>query len=307
MVELALGLLVFVTILIAGIHFAEVGYLSVKVTEASHSALLDATGRKLHDWPSNVSPAGGSIVLAGQEAQARYTDFESRSSSTGSGSLNYVFTRAQGMTVQCRPGGAPSWSPFFFNGGSYSDNGGMNCTSSAQVAAFRLPTTFMEQANQGYFKKEHFKLDPITVCGIGRGPGCQARLTMMLDDWGLSGSSEGRMCLLIPDAPIPCTNTAFWNLAAQTFIRSGAGMGVAGSQMAQSIVGAMPLPFFFGAENAFWLSAPGEETLFVQPIPSEGWKIWPTSPGLVPGGLMGIPYTVSYIQREGCFLGRNCP
>ncbi len=309
LVELAIGLLVFITVLIFGIHFAEVGYISVKVTEASHSALLDSTGKRLHQWPGNTGPSSNSIVRSGLDADARYRDFDSRSLSTGSTSPTQVFTRARNLQVRCQPNGGPGWDPSPFTSAAYSDNGGMTCTSDAQVTAFQLPRRFMENDGGGFFKKQHYEPTPIRVCALGRagGGGCAGELTSMLDDWGLSGPAESRLCLLIPDFPGPCANTAYWRMAGSVFLYSGAGMGVSGSQMAQEIVGAMPFPFFFGAENAFWLSAPGEEVLFMQPLPSEGWKLWATTPGGVPAGLGGVPYTVAYVQRDGCFLGKDCP
>ncbi|WP_224369066.1 TadE family protein [Hyalangium versicolor] len=308
-VELALGLTVFVTVLMFAIHFAEVGYISLKVTEASHSAMLDATGYKLHDWPQDDGPATFAALQAGQKADERYKDFDSRRSSAGSGTLTQVFTQATGMSVSCQIGGGPGFGPGFLTQDAYSDNGGMTCLSSADITAIRLPTEFLEHANQGFFSRQHYKPTPIHVCGIGRAAGgsCPGQLTTMLDDWGLSGGSEGRMCALIPDMPLPCANKAFWKMAASVHLRSGAGLGFAGSTLAQSIVGMLPFPFFFGGENAFWMSAMGEESGMVQPLPSEGWIAWPTSPGLVPGGLSGIPYTVAYFQRDSCFLGKDCP
>jgi hypothetical protein len=68
----------------------------------------------------------------------------------------------------------------------------------------------------------------------------------------------------------------------------------------------MPWPFFPGGENAFWMSSAGEP-LFAQPLPSEGWPVWPTTPGAVPGGLGGLPYTFAYFDRGRCFLGHDCP
>jgi hypothetical protein len=97
-------------------------------------------------------------------------------------------------------------------------------------------------------------------------------------------------------------------MAASVHLTTGLGLGFNGSSMAMQVVGALPFPFFPGGENMFWMSAMGEETLFVQPLPSEQFlAVWPTTPGLVPGGLAGIPYTVSYLSREGCFLGKDCP
>ena len=58
-VELALGLLIFVTVLIFGIHFAEMGFLSLKVTEASASAIWDATAYQTHSKLPNSNPRAG--------------------------------------------------------------------------------------------------------------------------------------------------------------------------------------------------------------------------------------------------------
>lgn len=308
-VELALGLLIVVTVLIFAIHFAEIGYISLKVTEASHSAMLDATGLKLHDWPGDASPAGGAASQAGQKADERYKDFDSRRSSNNGGTLTQAFTEAKGMTVTCNGGGGPGFGPSFFTSIAYSDNGGITCQSGADITAVNIPTDFLEDANQGFFKKKHYTPTPIHVCGIGRASGgsCAGQLTSMLDDWGLSGSGESQMCALIPNVPSPCTNVPYWEMAASVHLNSGLGLGFAGSDLAQSIVGALPFPFFFGGENMFWMSAMGEESGMVQPLPSEGWSLWPTSPGLVPGGFGGIPYTVAYFQRDGCFLGKDCP
>jgi hypothetical protein len=52
-VELAIGLLVFVTVLIFGIHFAELSFLSLKTTEAASYAIWDSTGRRVHRFDPN--------------------------------------------------------------------------------------------------------------------------------------------------------------------------------------------------------------------------------------------------------------
>ena len=54
-VELALGLLVFVTVLLFGIHFAEVGWLSLKVQEAGAWAMWEAAGANMR-WPGPSPP-----------------------------------------------------------------------------------------------------------------------------------------------------------------------------------------------------------------------------------------------------------
>jgi hypothetical protein len=314
LVELALGLIVFVTVLMFGIHFAEMGYLSVKVTEATHSAALDATAGQLHRWPENSSPARTAAQRAGTEAAARYRDFDSRTVSNNGSSLAQVFTTIEGLEVECSAGDGPSFQPFLLLRAAYSDVGGMSCRARANIrpmGAYTLPQRFLQKQEGGFFSARHYVPQDIPVCGIGRpqGGNCQGRLTMMLDDWGLSGDRESGICPIIPDLPAPCpTNLPFWTMAASVFAFNGAGQGVAGSNMASQVVGGMPLPFFFGGENMFWMSSAGEP-LFVQPLLNETFSLrpWPTTPGVVPGGLGGIPYTAAYIQRRGCFLGQDCP
>ncbi len=70
-VEMALGVLLFVTVFIFGIHFAEVGYLSLKVQEASTSALWDTTSAKMHELPGNFADLQNAIGAAGGHATER--------------------------------------------------------------------------------------------------------------------------------------------------------------------------------------------------------------------------------------------
>ena len=329
MVEMAVGLIVFITTLLFAIHFAEVGFLSVKVTEAAHSALLDATGHKLHEWPRDSGPSAQAAARAGQEAAARYQDFDSRTVSNGGGTVTLAYTQATNMQVQCGSGG-PRYNPHpVFTSVAYSDGGGISCTAQADLSSIRIPQRFLQDSatgtGSGFFREAHATLIPLRVCGIGRawgGGNCTGRLTSMLDDWGLTGPDESGLCPIIPDIPLPCpTNVPYWNMAASVYgvslMVNAFGPDFSGSNLAQSIVGGLPLPFFYGAENVFWMSAMGEEAAFGQPLPADtmgglstfGWKGWPTSPGLLPPGLnwQAIPYPLAYARRDGCFLGNNCP
>ncbi|MBN1205677.1 MAG: pilus assembly protein [Myxococcaceae bacterium] len=309
MVELALGTIVLVTVLMFAIHFAEIGYISVKVTEAAHSALLEAPGHKLHEWPDDDDPATGAVAQAGTDAQQRYIDFDS-TSRTGNTTLTQLFTEASAMSVSCNIGGGPDWDPSPITSLAYSDNGGMRCRAEAQMRGIRLPTEFLEDANQGFFKKKHYEMTPFRVCAFGRANGgaCTGELTSVLDDWGLSGTAESMPCLMVPNAPlVPCANAPFWLSAASVHLLTGLAMGWQGTSMALGTVGAMPLPMFPGSENVFWMSAAGEETAFLQPLGNEiGYTLWPTSPAL-PTGIVSAFYTYAYTQREGCFLGQECP
>ncbi|WP_163782633.1 TadE family protein [Myxococcus vastator] len=324
MVEMAIGSLVFITILLFVIHFAEVSFLSVKVTEAAHSAMLDAPGHKLHEWPNDSSPSSAAAERAGQDAAIRYRDFDSRTSTNGAGVITLALTQTAGMQVSCSQGG-PTFDPHpVFTSVAYRDGGGISCTAQADLTAFRIPQRVAQQETGGFFQAEHYAMRPIRVCAMGRAQGgnCTGRLTSMLDDWGLTGSGESGSCPIIPDIPAPCPmNLPYWGMASSVYgvslMVNAFGPDFSASRLAQTVVGGLPLPFFFGAENMFWMSAVGEEAFFGQPLPADsmgglatmGYKGWPTSPGLLPPGLnwQAIPYPVSYGRRDSCFLGDECP
>ncbi|XXF78534.1 pilus assembly protein [Myxococcaceae bacterium GXIMD 01537] len=292
LVELVLGVIVFVTVLMFCIHFAEIGFLSVKVTEAQYSAIFDATGHKLHRWPNNADLAKSAASKAGSDAQSRYQDFDSRTRASGK-SLSQVFTRASDMRVQCQTGGGgkgPKYEQGSVTNGAYSDNGGINCQASARLTAFDLPERFMDQGD--LFATQHYKPRPIRVCGIGRA-NCSARLAMLLDDWGLSGAQESKNCTMSMDSP-GCQNQPFFDMAEKVYKNNGGSMGMMGTAFAVRIVGMSPVN-----ESQFWMSAPGEEKSFNQKISSEGTTQFLTSPYLK-------EYQKSHSQRKDCFLGK-CP
>ncbi len=310
-VEMSLALLVFITILVFAIHFAEVGYLSVKVTEAGHSAALDATlGHQLHKWPDDASPAGGAASSAASEAQTRYADFDSRTNSNNP--TTHVFTEAQGLRVNCTTGAGLDFAPHRLTDSSYSDNGGMSCRAEADIRPAGMPTRFMDDnARGGFFSVQHYRPPLIHVCSMGRARGgsCGGELKLMLDDWGLAGDSESAACLLTQDNPgSKCANTPFWDIAEPVFQANGASSGTASSTFVQTIVGALPPGF--GGEDQFWLSATGEATSPIpetpQTLASEGYPDWDTSPGMQGPGAPPIdPYDRAHTHRRPCFLG-NC-
>jgi len=307
--ELALGLTVFVTILIFAIHFAEVGYLSVKVTEAAHSALFDATAHQLHQWPADTSPASNAVSRAANDAQSRYADFDSRTRrarTSGTG----VFTRIRGMRVECSLGEGPDYTRDFATMRAYGDNGGINCQSNATVNAVNIASSFLEGSG-GLFAARHHVPTTIRVCGIGRSNGgdCGARLVMQLDDWGLSGADESKECRLNVDSPLgSCDNDPFFKMARSTYLVTMAygGHNGAASRFAWQIVGAAPiLPM---GESAFFMSALGEESKFTQSLTTEGHRTYPTTPAAV--GRSGVPahkYDEAYGKRSACWLGLKCP
>jgi hypothetical protein len=303
MVEMAIGLIVFVTILIFAIHFAEVGYLSVKVTESAHSAMFDATGYELHRWAAgDISQANRAASRAASDATSRYRDFDSRTRS--SMTTSQVFTRAQNLRVQCDVGQGPDYMRDVATVGSYSDNGGISCQSTARISAFNIVNNFMDQGG-GFFKTQHYVNRPINVSSMGRG-NSNARLTMMLDDWGLTGTNENKHCPLNVNNPFgSCDNEAFFRLARNAYgitmgIHANAHTGAA-SRFAWRVVGVAPIPPM--GESAFFMSAMGEEdSNFVQPQTSEGFRRYTTTPGGP-----ATTYQTSHQRRQRCFLGLKCP
>lgn len=309
-VELAIGLTVFVTILIFAIHFAEIGFLSVKVTEAAHSAIFDATAHKVHQWPGDTSPARSAVSRAQSDAQSRYADFDSRTRAGGTTTTG-VFTRIQGMRVECALGQGPGYTRDPATMMAYGDNGGVNCQSNATVNAVGIANRFMEGSGGLFGSQRHYVPVTIRVCGLGRpnGGDCAARLVMQLDDWGLSGADESKECKLNVDSPLgSCDNDAFFKMARSSYVTTMAYGGHTGaaSRFAWQIVGAAPiLPM---GESAFFMSALGEESRFTQRLTTEGHRTYPTTPGGI--GSSGVPaheYDRAYGKRKACWLGLKCP
>ncbi|MFP2910411.1 hypothetical protein ACLESD_36315, partial [Pyxidicoccus sp. 3LFB2] len=165
LVETALGLMVFVTILVFGIYFAEVGALTLKVQEAANFALWDATGRVMHDPENGQWGRRGVVADAEAEAAARYADFDGRERMGGTGMpIQQAIARAQPIQVDCRavlPTGVPGLPPSAAQVGPGEgaplatamnvDTEGMGCTASSSIRAVRVGR-FMEDS---FFKVAH--------------------------------------------------------------------------------------------------------------------------------------------------------
>lgn len=209
-VELALGLLVFITVLVFGIHFAEVGMMKLRVQQAATAALWDTTGVRMHRFntPGNSPPdfftanqmRDQNNRRPEQAAEARYRDFDGLQNG-GARTFTQVMTRGSRLNVQCRPVAVsplPTSAPFnrlrsAYNpptsGGTEVD--GMECSASARVEPWGMPSRFLDQGNSGFFQVRNVLVPRIQVCAFGRAQGgsCQGTVSIALDDWGLSGSN----------------------------------------------------------------------------------------------------------------------
>lgn len=222
-VEMVLGLIVFVTILIVGIHFAEVGYLSIRVQEAATAPLWDATAFRVHTMRNDAAPAQVGDFTAfddipatiEREAQARFVDFDGRRSQNRAPTIRQVFTQLDQLQLFCRRndtvffdlprGGGPGLRDPRAGGGGfavgrpgtagvrgaehsvlgrvYENVGGVSCGAGARLTAFDLPRNFLEGAG-GFFSVPQYQGLTMRVCSSGR---------------AVSGTCPGRYALLLGD------------------------------------------------------------------------------------------------------------
>ncbi|HEX8437432.1 TadE family protein [Archangium sp.] len=210
-VELALSLLVFVSVLLFGIHFAEVGMMKLRVQQAATAALWDTTGLRMHrfntaaDAPPEFRTSDEMLDKKGQapgpRAEERFQDFDGRSTG-GADGFTQVMTRGSRLSVQCEPARVsplPQGEAFdrlrvaytpAIAGGREVD--GMACNADARVEVWGMPRSFVDDGAGGIMDVKHVLRPQLRVCAFGRARGgvCQGSVPIALDDWALSGSDE---------------------------------------------------------------------------------------------------------------------
>lgn len=296
-VELALGALVFVTVILFGIHFAEVGWLSLKVQEAQSFAVWETTGRRVQQREASGAVSTGNLnqtlsaTGVSDDAQRRYRDFEGVGG-TGGAVISRALTRGSGMRVACLrepglegvPAAVPSATPRA--AGVLSAAGGLECRAEADLAALNLPRSFLE-GGSGFFQAAHSRSTPIHVCGMGRATGgaCRGHLAVLTNDWGLMGPAESGECRVRG----ACANPLYKAAVGAMF----GGGGSAGADFAMQFAGAAP-----ATANEFHFSFRGApEALSMEPVGGEGAGTYNTGGpgiGMVPQRFTGAP----------CFLGK---
>jgi hypothetical protein len=286
-----------VTVVMFGIHFAEVLYVSLKVQEAANSAQWQTTASKLHDLPGGFGYTVTAVASSAADATARYRDFDGRTSHDGPTTFTQALTRSSGISVGCTVQRAltfPVLPPRLT--GVYSDPGNVSCDGQARIEAIRMPVQFLAAAD-GFFKERHVRRTEYQICAYGAAfsGGCAGLPAMMLDDWGLSGAAESRECTLLEG----CGNTAYKSSVRQVYEAGGAGKGGAAAALAAAAVGTVPID-----PNHFWFSFRGEESEFLECTPlGDGPNQWETSPGL---NSPVAEYDIAYRSRGGCMFGRGC-
>ncbi|NBD10547.1 MULTISPECIES: hypothetical protein [Corallococcus] len=289
LVETALGSLVFVTVLMFGIYFAEVAALTLKVQEAANFALWEATGHVMHDPETGVFQRSNAEALASSEAAARYQDFDGRAGRTsGAMTFQLALARATRVEVDCEPTRPPGSDvailgtrPQDADPGSEAlrkamdiQSDGISCTASTTLRAERLGN-FMEPE---FFKVSHrLASDQFRVCAAGRASGgrCTRRFFMLLDDWGLAGVAEGRACGLNINGAATCANPDYYEWAQRVYRENGAAGGAGSALMAG--VGALG-----GVnEDQFFMSFRGKEDNYEENIGAShagNQSVWETTP-----------------------------
>ncbi|WP_164018537.1 hypothetical protein [Pyxidicoccus trucidator] len=285
-VELMLGLMVFVTALGFGLHFAELAHLSLKAHEAVAAAAWDATAYRVErpgvdgvdDW-AWYDADRFAAPLAVAATNARYGDWDGRQSAVGNSGPTQLYTRANELTTACirsvdpRNGFRVSATA---NAPGYREPGALSCVTQGGVSTINLPVRFLQDADNGFFSAEHLTRSAFTLCGLGRpvaGTHCRGALNILLGDHGLtSGGGEEHECAGLSD-DIPgqrCANRAFYSLAHEGWDRS---MGWTGApeRWADRVTGSSPQ----GRVTGFYLSFRGEES---GTFGESHERIWQTQP-----------------------------
>ena len=302
--ELALGTLVFVVVLLVGIHLAEVGYLSLKVQEAQTFAVWETTGHRVQTreddgatntapWRRTLDPVSG----IGPQAQRRYQDFNGLSSANGPPLITTALTRGSDVSVDCRadPGltfrATPTAAPV------YLDVGGNRCVASATLRPINIPRAFAQREQGGFFKADPFRGEPLKVCGMGLPVGgtCRGALAVLTNDWGFVGDETA-------ECRLDCTSSPYRGAVKRLF-QPIAGGWTRGRAFADQLAGSPPTD-----ATAFYFSYAGVDSPsgpYTQWVPGEGDHEFQTGGAGLPGGMVFQTRT-----DQKCFLGRasdGCP
>lgn len=284
--EVALGLTVFVTALMFGLHFAELSHLSLKAHEAVAAAAWDATAYRVErpgvDGVDAWAWYDAGRIAAPQAMAAnngRYSDWDGRRSAVGNRGPTQLFTRAEGLTTECtrsedpRDGFRVSATA---NTPRYGEPGALSCVTRGGVRTINLPSQFLQDANDGLFSAAHLTRSAFTLCGLGRpvsGNTCRGSLNILLGDHGLtSGGGEESECALLRD-DVPgqrCANRAFYSLAHEAWDRSQGWTGLP-ERWADRVAGNAPR----GRVTGFYLSFRGEES---GTFGESHERVWQTQP-----------------------------
>lgn len=307
-VELALGSIVYVTVLVVGIHFAEAAWLSLKVQEAQTWALWESSHRRVQErletglpdvGPFQQTLSGPSSIAA--QANRRYRDFSGRAEQAPTAGTALAMTRGQGLEVTCSEDTALenllAVAPSSKTIGVLPKEGGVRCRAQASVQAINMPRRFLQADDGTFFQARTFRMEPMKVCGVGLPQdGVCGQVSLLTNDWALVGVKETGSCTLRQ-----CENRPYRAAAEKVFDQvKGWPRGVGLANRYAGDPGAFADEYFF--------SYPGVERRHTESIVGEG------GPG---GGLQSTDFNTGgpgFGMLSGhstapyrCFLGRQGP
>lgn len=294
-VELALGSIVFVGVLLIGIHLAEYAQLSLKVQDAQTFAIWDASGRRVQsralDGDTTLAPFQRTlddVTGVAPRATRRFADFNGLSSTSNGNVIGRALTEGSGVEVKCaredslRFRASPTARPLML------EAGGLHCTASAQVRAINIPERFLQRDTGGFFAQSIVRRSPIPVCGMGLPVNgrCRGSLAILTNDWGLA-NEETEEC------KNDCDASPYRGLVKKLWDTKGGGGG-AGAAFAARYAGGAPTD-----ANEFQFSYSGVESGMTDFVGGEG------TPTFITGGAgAGM---VPRMSHPKCFLGKACP
>ncbi len=333
-VETALGAIVFVTVLVFGIHFAEIGILKLRVQQAATSALWDSTGVKHHNLTADVfynhdnARMNGAAFVPDTVAKNRFKGFIADGANP---SVRMALTRGTRLDVTCEPvdleprvtasnlgTDALNYRDISFRYPSRGD--GLRCNGSAQLKMVGVPTNFLDEQG-GFFKPDQVKRPGFfRVCAYGRAKNnrCEGGVALALDDWGLAGHANNANesaecdvnCLNDPTATSPYKRVIKRMYTAYTKEKSYNDVFIDSfvtrlfvTSVARTPVDEREFRFLFlGEDHPNRFQAKTMEG-FVDPVTRTTRVLdnvyWDTTP-------YSKNYKNAYQRRDDCFLGSRC-
>jgi hypothetical protein len=291
-VELALGSIVFVGVLLIGIHMAEYAQLALKVQDASTFAIWEASVRRVQsrevNGNTNLMPFNRTLDTTtgvGSKANLRFADFNGLSNTSNGNVIGRALTEGSNVVVRCEREDSLIFRPAPVAAVVLRPEGGLNCTSSASVKAINVPKRFLQNDTGGFFEHKLLRTQPIPVCGMGLpvNGACRGSLSILTNDWGLANEETD-------ECKLDCTASPYRGMISSMW----GGGGGAGLAFATRFAGAAPT-----SANEFHFSYSGVESGMMDYVGGEGISTFITG-----GAGAGM---VDKMIRPKCFLGKDCP
>jgi hypothetical protein len=303
-VELALGSLVFVTLILFGVHFGELAVAMLKVKESAHFAAFDVAGHRTDNF-DNAEIASGTTfntfnpVPVGAAAKTRYKDLDGMSDRSGS-TWTQALTRVDSFDLSCKTDQTLTFRVNFVGGnwrpelntalawlrGRYKNEGGASCHAEAKVEAFRIPTGFVEGGN-GMFQAKHRELITIPACGAGfaKNGSCPGDLEILTGDWAMDGTQASTSDDVPATEQLWVNNSAYKNFVEKLFELNGGPLAnnpnTAATQLMSIAGGVTPNDTEYEEETHFSMSFQGDVGGGGQPDVPPHLMITPSSQRIV--------------------------